>query len=60
MRINHTIVDTQKTTLLNSIKVSVCTIILLFNIPKIEGNMCTASWVFFIIFVTFTSNHVVV
>ena len=31
-----------------------------FYIPKIEGDMCTASWVFFIIFVTFTSSNVVV
>ena len=41
------IFNTQKNTLLHSKKLSGCTVFLIFYIPKIEGDMCTASWVLF-------------
>ena len=54
---NYPIINIRKKTLISSIYVSGC-IVFCFFVPKLDGVICTTSWVFFIIFLTFTSNNV--
>ena len=60
MQVTHEIVNTQKTTLLYFIKVSVCTVFLIFIFQKLKEICALQVECFSSFFVTFTSSNVVV